>query len=59
VVLEETLENPLESKEMKPVKPYQVIWYSHLLKNIPQFVVIHAVNREKESLTYQNKSSKE
>ena len=24
----------------------QVVWYSHLLKNFPQFVVIHTVNRE-------------
>ena len=22
----------------------QVVWYSHLLKNIPQFVVIHTIN---------------
>ena len=22
----------------------QVVWYSHLLKNFPQFVVIHTVN---------------
>ena len=24
----------------------KVVWYSHLLKNFPQFVVIHTVNRE-------------
>ena len=22
----------------------QVVWYSHLLKNFPQFIVIHTVN---------------
>ena len=22
----------------------QVVWYSHLLKNVPQFIVIHTVN---------------
>ena len=27
--------SPLDSEEMKPVNPYQVIRYSHLLKNIP------------------------
>ena len=35
VVLQKTLESPLDSEEMKPVNPYQVIRYSHLLKNIP------------------------
>ena len=59
VVLEKTLESPLDSKEMKPVNPYQMIWYSHLLKNIPQFVVSHTVNGEKENFTHLNKSSKE
>ena len=54
VVLRKTLESPLVSKEMKPVNPYQVIWYSDLLKNIPQFVVIHTVNGEKESFTHLN-----
>ena len=59
MVLEKTLESPLDSKEMKPVNPYQMIWYSHLLKNIPQFVVSHTVNREKENFTHLNKGSKE
>ena len=54
VVLRKTLESPLVSKEMKPVNPYQVIWYSDLLKNIPQFVVIHTVSGEKESFTHLN-----
>ena len=59
VVLEKTLESLLDSKEMKPANPYQMIWYSHLLKNIPQFVVSHTVDREKENFTHLNKSSKE
>ena len=27
----------------------QVVWYSHLLKNFPQFVVIHAVKKIRDS----------
>jgi len=26
----------------------QVVWYSHLFKNFPQFVVIHTVNKAEE-----------
>ena len=29
--------------KLKKKKAGQVLWYSHLLKNFPQFIVIHAV----------------
>ena len=60
MVLEKTLESPLDSREIQPVhcsmsssnccfltciqlsqEAGQVVWYSHLFQNFPQFVVIH------------------
>ena len=37
------IEEELKSLLMKVKEESQVVWYSHLLKNFPQFLVIHTV----------------
>ena len=32
----------------------QVVWYSHLFQNFPQFVVIHTVDRRAGKITFEN-----